>query len=118
MSTLNKIIAGNFKKLRKERNLTQKDLAEVLGVKQQAIYYYEKELRQIPTWCLDILCRKFGLPLTYFLENPELENPEIDACFNELPSRLQEAVKIAAKLPSSAQNEIADFIEFKASQNN
>jgi len=112
MSTINKTIAGNLKRLRGEKKLSQKDLAEVLGVKQQTIYYYEKERRQIPTWCLDILSRHFGLPPSYFLVNPEIETT-----FNDLPLRLQEAVKMAAKLPENKQNEIADFIEFKASQN-
>lgn len=46
-------IGKNLKKLRKQRKLTQNDVAEVLKISRQAYCRYENDQRELP---LDALC--------------------------------------------------------------
>lgn len=69
----------NLKKLRKEKNLTQTELANDLGMTQSAIYKYEKGLRKIPMSVLKQFANYFDLTLDELIDpNNELtenENP-------------------------------------------
>ncbi|MBR2869873.1 MAG: helix-turn-helix transcriptional regulator [Clostridia bacterium] len=46
-------VGNNIKKLRKQKNLTQEDLAKVLNISRQAYCRYENDQREIS---LDVLC--------------------------------------------------------------
>lgn len=69
----------NLKKLRKEKNLTQTELANDLGMTQSAIYKYEKGLRKIPMSVLKQFANYFDLTLDELIdptnELTENENP-------------------------------------------
>lgn len=46
---MSEIISGDFlKSLRKEKKLSQKELAELAGISQSALVKYEKGIRKIP----------------------------------------------------------------------
>lgn len=47
-------IGNNLKKLRKEKNLTQDDVAKVLNISRQAYCRYENNQRELP---LSALCQ-------------------------------------------------------------
>ena len=113
METINQIIANNLRRLREEYGLSQKALADILEVKQQTVYNYEKGYRQIPTSVLDVLCKYFGLSPGYFLYNEDLEE-----AFHEIPLNLQEALYIASQLPREKQNEIVNFISYLSEKKN
>lgn len=49
-----------IKKLRKERNVSQKDLAVYLGISQSALCQYEKGKRKIPIDILKKISLKFN----------------------------------------------------------
>lgn len=42
----------NLKEFRENKNLTQENIAEVLGMKSQQYYRYEKGKRDLPITCL------------------------------------------------------------------
>jgi len=112
MTTVNQIIINNILRLRKEQGLSQKGLADILGITQQTVYHYESGRRQVPTWCLDVLCRHFGLAPSYFMQQSE----DTGQLFEQMPLRLQEALFSAASLPPEEQEKITDYIGFIASR--
>lgn len=50
----------NLKSLRKENNITQKDLAEILNVQQSTISLWETNASKPSIDIIEILCKKFG----------------------------------------------------------
>jgi len=54
-------LGTNIKQLRKERNLTQEDLAECLGVSPQTVSKWENNLSMPDISCLPVLADYFGL---------------------------------------------------------
>lgn len=57
----------NIKELRKERNLTQKELAEIIGVSQSAIYFWEKEINEPTAGALVKMAKFFGVSVDEIL---------------------------------------------------
>ena len=68
----------NLKNLRKQKNLTQTELANDLGMTQSAIYKYEKGLRKIPMSVLKQFANYFNLTLDELIDpnNELVENEE------------------------------------------
>jgi len=68
---MKKVVKGVGARLRKLRteflNLTQKELAQILGVKQNTISQWEKEERDIPTAVYETLATKFGVNINWLL---------------------------------------------------
>lgn len=58
--------AGKIKKLRKEFKLSQKELADMVGVSQAAVYYWEQNERKPKVEQIIRLAEIFGVPLEYF----------------------------------------------------
>ena len=58
-----KAIANNIKNLRIKNNLSQENLANILGVTQACIVRYEKGLIEISTSNLYKLSKKFNIPI-------------------------------------------------------
>ena len=56
-----------IRELREERNLTQAQLAEALGVSQKNVSKYELELLGLNTEIIVKLCRFFAVSSDYFL---------------------------------------------------
>ncbi len=53
--------------IREDQNLTQKDIAEILNVKQNTYQQYECEKRQLPLQSLIKLCSYYNLSADYIL---------------------------------------------------
>ena len=64
-----------IKDLREDHNLTQKDVAEYLQVKQNTYSQYENELRQIPISCLIALARFYKTSTDYILGLTDKREP-------------------------------------------
>lgn len=63
--------------IRESLNLTQKQVAEHLGIKQQQYARYEKGINEIPIHHLKTLCIYFGVSTDYILDMPKgLKHPE------------------------------------------
>lgn len=64
-------IYEKFKELREDRDLTQKDIAQVLNTSPQYYQKYEKGIRPIPTAHIVTLCRFYGVSSDYILGLPK-----------------------------------------------
>lgn len=63
--------------LREDRDLKQKNIAEILGVKQTTYSQYELNKRQLPIEHLKTLCKYYGVSADYILGLPnDLKYPE------------------------------------------
>lgn len=65
-----------LKELREDRDLTQKDIAEVLNVKQNTYQQYESQKRQLPVHALIKLCHFYNVSADYILNLPDLPYPK------------------------------------------
>ena len=66
-----------IRELREDRDLTQKQVADILGIAQTTYSQYELNKRQLPTECLITLCRYYGVAADYVLCLPKnLKYPE------------------------------------------
>lgn len=61
----------NFRKLRADKGVTQKDIAVLLNVTDRAIQFYEKGEREPTIDKLIILARYFGVSVDYLIGNKE-----------------------------------------------
>ena len=93
--------------LRKARNLTQTQLAEVLGVKQQTVTGYESGSRRIPVSMLPKLARMLEVSLdVLFGEEPKA----VRSRRGPVP-QWQEHIEAIAKLPRSRQRFVTEMLE-------
>lgn len=67
---------NRIKLLREEKNVYQKDLAQLLGVSVPAINYYENEKRAMDTDTAMKLADYFGVSVDYLLGKSETRSPE------------------------------------------
>ncbi len=59
-----------LRELREDRDLTQAQIAQVLGTTQQVYSRYEKELNELPVRHLLTLCRFYRISADYLLGLP------------------------------------------------
>ena len=57
--------------LREDRDFTQQQIAEVLGIKQASYSQYELNKRELPICFLKRLCEYYGVSADYILNLPE-----------------------------------------------
>lgn len=87
-----------LRKLRKEKNITQKKLGEILGISEQAISNYERENRKPDTETLQKLSSIFSCSIDYLLGSTDERSPahkikeavQGDPELQELWKRMQE----------------------------
>ncbi len=66
-----------FRELREDRDLTQKDIAEILNCKQNTYQQYESGKRQIPIETIKKLCFYYNVSADYILGLPKgLDYPD------------------------------------------
>lgn len=61
------VIGQRLKELRSEKGVSQKDIADYLGITQRAYSYYEQGLRLPPCDVLVLLCDYFNVSADYLL---------------------------------------------------
>ena len=70
--------ADNLKMIRKEKGLTQEQLAEILGVSRQAVSKWESNNGYPETDKLIVIAKKFGVSLDYLIDNePRKQEDEV-----------------------------------------
>lgn len=60
------LIREAIKRLRRERRLTQRELADILGVQSNTVHLWEAGKRTPELKHLDAMCQRFGLEPSYF----------------------------------------------------
>ena len=91
----------NIKELRVEKNMSQKMLAEKIGVTQGAVYFWEKEINEPTVGYIIKLAKVFGVSiddlLSYEVQKDQKESTkrvEMMAMFDKL-SETQQSILIA-----------------------
>ena len=92
---MNSNLAENLKKIRKENNLSQEDLADILGVSRQAISKWESKVSYPEMDKIVLLCKKFDL--------------NIDDLLHRDIKEVKESMAVKSKIKSSCA-EIFNFI--------
>ena len=92
---MNSNLAENLKKIRKENNLSQEDLADILGVSRQAISKWESKASYPEMDKIVLLCKKFDLNIDDLLHGDIKE--------------VKESMAVKSKIKSSC-DEIFNFI--------
>ena len=64
-------INERIKQMREDRDLTQAEIAIILGTTQQQIYKYEKGIQEMTIGRLRTLCEFYGVSADYVLGLPE-----------------------------------------------
>jgi transcriptional regulator with XRE-family HTH domain len=107
------VMGERIAQLRKARNITQTQLAEVLGVKQQTVTGYESGSRRIPVSALPLLAKTLEVSLeVLFGEEPK---PARGSRRGPVP-QWQEQMDAIAKLPRSRQRFVMDMLDAALAQ--
>ena len=100
-----KQLGQRIHQLRKEQNLTQVHLAEMLGIKQQVVASYEIGRRRVPVSLIPPLAKALGVSVEDLLG---LENTTLKR--GPTP-KLQQQVEQISRLPRAKQRFISDFLK-------
>lgn len=95
---------NRIRELRKTLNLSQKEFAEKIGLKQNAISYMEKNNSTVTEQNIKVICSQFNVNENWlrngsgemFLENAKKQQ-EFFSIFDELPPALQDYLIKTAK---------------------
>jgi transcriptional regulator with XRE-family HTH domain len=93
-----RIVGALLRQARLEADLTQKDLAEVIGCSPGSLSSYEYGDRPIPVAELELIARHLNLPMEHFLDNQGgsvgewHRQQETWRRFHELPGEVQEFI--------------------------
>ena len=92
--------------LRKERNITQTQLAETLGVAQQTVQAYEAGSRRIPVSALPVVASTLAVPLEVLFG----EQQSLGRKRGPVPQWRQQ-MEAVARLPKSQQQFVSRMLE-------
>lgn len=67
----------NIKELRKERGMTQKELADEIGVSQGAVFFWEKEINEPTAGVLIKMAKFFGVSVDEILSVEKIPKSEL-----------------------------------------
>ena len=111
-------IGSNMSKLRKQFNLTQREICSVVGVNASTYKHYELGDRMVPISVLQDLAKFYKVSTNYFFENmPELsmkESIELSKYANEVSSSTQKYIAIDLKNPIKGLEELENKIQARA----
>ena len=93
-----------LKKIRKEQKISQIELAKKLGVTQQTVSQYEKEIIVPKVDVIIKLAQIFNVPTTYFINN------STDQGTTALPKDAQKLLEIFDSLPADKKNMSIDLL--------
>ena len=111
-------IGSNMSKLRKQFNLTQREICSVVGVNASTYKHYELGDRMVPISVLQDLAKFYKVSTNYFFENmPELsmkESIELSKYANEVSNSTQKYIAIDLKNPTKGLEELEKKIQARA----
>jgi transcriptional regulator with XRE-family HTH domain len=101
-------VGSKIRQLRKERSLTQADLAQRIGVQQSDLCRMENGEYKVSLDTLFKILGVFGLDIgEFFREDPALASPA---------DREREVLRLFLRLDAAAQEEVLEYLRFKASR--
>lgn len=103
-----------YKKLRKEKKLTQKQLAELIHVDQSTISKWEKEKTIPDVQTLEILSNFFKIPIDNLVKGNEYKNTieiEEEKSINEISKKQKEIIKLITNLNDDLCNKVEGYIK-------
>lgn len=103
-----------LKDLRKETGYSQKQVADMLGITQQAYANYEREARQADYTTLGKLSKIFGVSIDYILGNAE--EPQGSILDKELQGISFALYGETKDLSDEQKQDILEYVKFKKSQ--
>lgn len=92
-----------LKQLRKERGVTQSQIAEALGIAQPTIYKYEKGIRKIPMSVLQKFANYFELSMSELIGTQPVMSAEEPAWLEEIK---------AYNLSNDEVNDLMNYVRF------
>ena len=98
--------------LRKQSNITQVQLAEVLGVSQASVTAYESGQRRVPVSMLPLLARTLGTSVEELIG----EQPSAAARKRGRAPKLEQQLQRISELPKPRQRAVIDVIEAMLAQ--
>lgn len=111
-------IGSNMSKLRKQFNLTQREICSVVGVNASTYKHYELGDRMVPISVLQDLAKFYKVSTNYFFENmPELsmkESIELSKYESGVSSSTQKYIAIDLKNPTKGLEELENKIQARA----
>jgi len=105
-------MGGRIAQLRKTRDLTQTQLAEVLGVAQQTVQAYEAGARRIPVSTLPLLAKTLGVSLEVLFGE---EAKPARSKRGPVP-QWQSQIEAIAQLPRARQRFVTQMLETMLAQ--
>lgn len=116
--TMDITIGSNISKLRKQFNLTQREICSVVGVNASTYKHYELGDRMVPISVLQDLAKFYKVSTNYFFENmPELsmkESIELSKYANEVSNSTQKYNAMDLKNPTKGLEELEKKIQARA----
>ena len=103
------IFAQNMALLRKEKKISQEELAEKSGVTQQAISMIEAGKRSPTEYTMQQLAHGLGVPLSEMVETKNPIAVEDDGIKEEI-------IRLVGQLPQEALPQIRDYAEYLKSR--
>ncbi len=103
----NKACGSLIKSLRKERNLTQKQLADMLAVSQTPISRWENGEREISIYMLEKIAKVFDMTMQEFVGMLENGQPQSGTCIivvEDVPSQLKGIISVVKEGFSARKN--------------
>ena len=111
-------IGTNMSKLRKQFNLTQREICSVVGVNTSTYKHYELGDRMVPISVLQDLAKFYKVSTNYFFENmPELSDKESLELSNyafRVANNTQRYIVIDPKNPTKGLDEIEEKTQARA----
>ena len=111
-------IGSNISKLRKQFNLTQREICSVVGVNASTYKHYELGDRMVPISVLQDLAKFYKVSTNYFFENMlELsmkESIELSKYANEVSNSTQKYIAIDLKNSTKVLEELEKKIQARA----
>jgi len=100
-----KTFGQRIAELRKQRGLTQSDLADTLGLDQTAVASYEVGRRRVPLSLLPTLAQALGVSATELIEEQAPSGKP-----GPTP-KLQRQIEQVSRLPKGKQKFVTDFLD-------
>ena len=92
-------VAQCLKKIRKKHGLSQKAMAELIGVSPGAVCRWEKGDREISDWVIKAYSAAFHVPETYFFEHGEETRSETkEIKLYAEPSQVQDRKRLEERM--------------------
>lgn len=104
------MFSKRLKKLRSEKNLTQKQLADAIQTSQQNIAFYEKNKRQPKQEILERIAKYFNVSTDYLLCKTDKKNTDLTKTEFLFRSAVED-LNLTEEEQEIFKQEINDFIE-------